>query len=312
MASYRATIPAEIPAKQVFDAVNGEVAAAMNGIVVTAAGDERMADFFSIAQDEVFKACTDPREILDKLSDGASLGRLCVDHRQWNVRLSRHFPKQVEDDCSIPLRDHYSVTVTLKSYPHIINEARKLADHASWLAPLEPPMWGNRVCENWGSTTDLLMLYRIPIPDVLAFLRKLGLGENQNLEAYGEVQEKVEFKRFSVDLKRFGFRGCYSVYPEWPIHSSTNYRADAYGRFCTLVDSGSPGVLGSVGKRYCSFRCQDGRNTRTLALNQFDIYRTKTRRSLTVSFEQYADEDPPVGAFSGGVRKRLAALGMKI
>jgi hypothetical protein len=147
---------------------------------------------------------------------------------------------------------------------------------------------------------------------VLAFLRKLGLGENQNLAAYGEVQEKVEFKRFSVDLKRFGFRGFYSVYPQWPIHSSTNYHADAYGRFCAMVDLGSPGVSGSVGKRYCSFRCQDGRNTRTLALNLFDIYRTKTRRSLTVSFEQYADEDPPVRAFSGGVRKRLAALGMKI
>jgi hypothetical protein len=48
------------------------------------------------------------------------------------------------------------------------------------------------------------IVYRIPFPDVLAFLRKLGPGENQNLEAYGEVQEKVEFKRFSVDPRRFG------------------------------------------------------------------------------------------------------------
>ena len=312
MATYHATIPSEIPAKNVFDAVNAEVAAAMDGIAVCASGDERMSEFFSLADDEVFKACTDPRDILEKLTDGGSFGWICIDHGQWNVRLSRHFPKRVEDDRSVPVRDHYDACVTLKSYPHFNNEEQKLADHESWHGPLEPPIWGNRVSEFWGTTKDLLMSYRIRTANVVDFLAKLGIGKDGSLETYGEVQEKVAFEPSQIDLKQFGFRGLYSVYPEWPTPSSTNYPSDAYERFCALVDSGGPGVLASVGKRYCSFRCQDGKHTRTLALNKFDVHRTKTKRSLSISFEQYADEDPPVRAFSGGVRKRLAALGMKI
>jgi hypothetical protein len=33
---------------------------------------------------------------------------------------------------------------------------------------------------------------------------------------------------------------------------------------------------------------------------------------LFLSFEQYADDDPPVRMFSSGVRKRLVAIGAEI
>lgn len=121
-----------------------------------------------------------------------------------------------------------------------------------------------------------------------------------------------QFANFTIDLARYGFRGLYSVYPEWPVHGVTNYPNEACSRFCSLVDSKDSRVLASIGRRHCAFRCQDGRITRTLEGNRFDVCRTKTRRSVTVSFDQYSDEEPPVRSFSGGVRARLAGLGVKI
>jgi len=311
MATYYAKIPSDVSAKQVFDAVSAEVVTAMDGIVVAAHGDERMGDFFSPAADEVFKACIDRREIFQKLADGSSLGMLCINRRDWSVHINRTFTKTVEDDRTVPNRDHYSVRVNLKSYPHIGNDARKMTDYATWLDPLEP-LTGNRVSESWGITKDLNMFFRVRPSDLVPLLRKLGLPDGRDVEAFGDVQERVKLTMFTVDFSRFGFRGLYSVYSEWPVNSSTNYPNDAYVRFCGIVDSKNSGVRASVGRRNCAFQCKDGRTTRTLDGNQFDVYRTKTRRTVTVSFEQYADNDPPVRMFSSGVRKRLAALGAAI
>ena len=156
------------------------------------------------------------------------------------------------------------------------------------------------------------MHYRIRASRVPEFLRYLGLNEPNRVQAHGEVRELGNITPYPLELSSYGFRSLYSVYPEWPIAGVTNYQGPACARFCELVDVPDSGVLVSVGRRHCAFRCKAGGCTRTLAGNQFDVYCTKTRRSLRVSFDRYADEDPPVREFSGGVRSRLAQLGMKI
>jgi hypothetical protein len=312
MAKYYANIPEGVLTKEIFEAVSAEVVTSMDGIVVDAHGDERMGDFFCPKTEEIFKACISPREIYEKLSDGAALGRLCLSRGSLEVLVSRSFSKLVEDDCAVPVRDHYSVGVKLRSYPYMGNDERKKADYESWLSrfPLQS-VDGDKVCESWGVTKHLCMNYQVSVPELLTFVGKLGLPESGELQAYGDIQERGKLTPFSVDLARYGFRGLYSVYSEWPVRWSTNFPDDSYVRFCGVLDSSS-GVFLSVGRRYCAFRCTDGRSTRTLAMNQFDIYPTKTRKRITVGFDQYADEDPPVGAFSGGVRKRLANFGVKI
>ncbi len=312
MATYYATIPSDVSAKQVFDAVSAEVTNAMDGLCVAAQGDERMGEYFSTTDDEVFKACTNSKEILDKISDGAAIGTLCVNSGGWTVRLCRQFPRLVVDDSKVPFRDHYSVTVTLIGPDCFWDTAAIQQEYTKWLVPLEAADRANRVTRIHGATKDVSMAYRLHASQLPIFMRRLGLGERNEVEAYGEVQEKGQFTNFSVDLVRYGFRGLYSVYPEWPIHGITNYPNKACTRFCTLVDAHDSRVLASIGRRHCAFRCKDGRKTRTLEGNRFDVYRTRTRRSLTVSFDQYADEDPPVRAFSGGVRARLAELRVRI
>jgi len=312
MATYYATIPSDVSAKLVFDAVSAEVISAMDGVCVAVQGDERMGEYFSTTDDEVFKACTNPKEILQKICDGGSIGTLCVSGGGWSVRISKQFPRLVVDDSKVPCRDHYSVTVTLIAPDCFRDDAAIQQEYTRWLVPLETPDRANRVSRIHGVTKDVAMGYRIRASLLPAFMSRLGLGERNEVEAYGEVQEKGQLTNFSVDLARYGFRGLYSVYPEWPIHGITNYPNEACTRFCSLVDSHDSRVLASIGRRHCAFRCKDGRSTRTLEGNRFDVYRTKTRRSVTVSFDQYADEDPPVRAFSGGVRARLAGLRVKI
>ena len=312
MATYYARIPSDVSAKLVYDAVSAEVIKAMDGISVAAQGDERMGKYFSLADDEVFKACTDSEEILQKICDGASFGTLCVSGDGWNVRLCRRYPRLVVDDCTVPTREHYSVTVKLIAHPSFGDDAAIMREYARWLDPLETPDTANQITQSHGETKDVLMGYRIRASHVPALMRRLGLGRGNGVGAYGEVQETEKIRNFSVDLARYGFRGLYSVYPEWPVPGVTNYSSEASNRFCALIDANDNGVLASVGRRHCAFRCKDGRSTRTLEGNRFDVYLTKTRRSLTVSFDQYADEDPPVRAFSGGVRARLAGIGLKI
>lgn len=312
MATYHSIIPSGVLAKQVFDAVGEEVICAMDGICAVAWGDERMGEYFSITEDEVFKACTDSKEILQKICDGASVGTLIVGGDGWSIRLCRRYPRIVPDDSTIPCWEHYSVTVALIGHPSFGDDAAIKEEYARWLDLLEEPDSTNRITQSYGATKDVLMGYRIRASQLPAFMRRLGLGERNGDVAYGEVQEMERFTSFSVDLARYGFQGLYSVYPEWPIHGVTNYPSEACTRFCALIDAHDSGVLASVGRRHCAFRCKDGRSTRTLEGNRFDVYRTKTRRCLTVSFDQYADDDPPVRAFSGGVRNRLAALGVKL
>lgn len=312
MATYHAKIPSGVSASQVFDAVSAEVVGAMDGISVSAHGDERIGEYFSVSDDEVFKACADTREVLQKLCDGSSVGYLCVSGDGWSVQLCRHYTKIVVDDCTVPSRDYYSVIVTLIGSPCFGDDAAVQQEYTRWLAPLEEADTANRITRSYGVTKDVWMSYRIRSSQVPAFMRRLGVGDRSGVEAYGEVQETGKITSFSLDLDRYGFRGLYSVYPEWPFPGVTNYSSEACGRFCALIDAHGSGVLASLGRRHCAFRCRDGRSTRTLEGNRFDVYRTKTRRSLTVSFDQYADEDPPVRTFSGGVRTRLAVLGVKL
>ena len=206
MATYYSTIPSDVSAKLVFDAVSAEVISAMDGVCVAAQGDERMGEHFSTADDEVFKACTDSKEILQKICDGASIGTLCVSAGGWSVRLSRQFPRLVVDDSKVPCRDHYSVTVTLIAPDCFRDDAAIQEEYTRWLDPLEAPDRANRVSRTYGVTKDVSMGYRIRAPLLPAFMRRLGLGDRSEVEAYGEVQEKGQLTNFSVDLAHYGFR----------------------------------------------------------------------------------------------------------
>ena len=107
--------------------------------------------------------------------------------------------------------------------------------------PLEKPDTANQITQSHGGTKDVLMGYRIHASRVPAFMRRLGLGKRNGVGAYGEVQEREEITNFSVDLARYGFRGLYSVYPEWPIPGVTNYSSEASNRFCALIDANDAG-----------------------------------------------------------------------
>lgn len=312
MAYYFAKVQPGVATKQVFDAVSAEITSSMKGICVVASGDERMGRYFSVAEDEVFKACTNSAEILQKVCDGASVGRLCVHAESWRMNLYRRYPRIVVDDATLPSRDYYFVSVTLIASDCFENKAAIEKQYANRLDPLETPSFGNRVCEIHGPTKDVVLHYRIHTSQLPNYLHQLGVGERDDVEAYGEVQELKQITSFSVDPARYDFRGLYSVYPDWSAYKVTNYANDTYARFCDLIDNDNSGLLISVGRRHCAFRCKDGSSTRTLEGNYFDISRTKVKRSLAISFDQYADEDPPVRTFSGGVRARLAELGIKI
>lgn len=177
MATYHATIPSDVSAQLVFDALSAEVVRSMDGVCVAVHGEERMGEYFSTAKDEVFKACDDPKEILQKIGNGASVGTLCVNGGGWSVRLSRQFPRWVVDDSKVPCRYHYTVTVTLIGADAFRDDAAIEQEYSRWLVPLELPDQGNRVSRIYGATKDVAMGYRIRASLLPAFMSRLGMGE---------------------------------------------------------------------------------------------------------------------------------------
>lgn len=316
MAVYYATIPQQVSTEEVFVSANSEVLSGMDGIVVAAHGDERMGDFFTLSKDQVFRACIEPRDILARVCDGAALGFLTIRLEDRSVHISRTFPTREVDDCSIPQFDHYPVMIALVAHQGFSDDKSIHAEYERCLDLLEPIAGGNRFTLSYEEIKKVLMHFQLAPKNLPKLLRKLGVGEDGVVKAHGEIQELHQFGPADFDLAgvalRFGFRGLYSVYPEHATYSVTNYPLVDYSRFCDLVDMGFPNILASIGRRYCSFHCKDGRITRTLEGNRFDIYRTKTKRTVTVSFDQHADEDPPVRLFSGGVRSKLASIGIEL
>lgn len=311
MASCTAVIPPSISALDVFDTVSREIVASMEGISVAAYGDERIGNFFSVTEDRIFKTCTDAREIYQKVCDGSAIGTLSLRGDGWSASLDCPW-HTVVDDCTIPKQEHYAVSIALINHPGFGSEDVVANEYAKRLGLLEEPGdYVRKTSESWGDTRDVCLNYRIRFSRVPEFLRHLGLPDDDRIQTNGEIQELEKIAPFFVDFVRYGFRGLYAVYSE-PVRRVTNYPLEARARFCALVDAPDSGVLASVGRRHCAFRCKDGRVTRTLAGNRFDIHQSKTKRSLTIDFERYEDTDPPVKMFSGAVREHLAALGMKI
>lgn len=288
----------------------------MDGIAVAVHGDERMGEFFSLSEDEVFRACIDPRDIVARICDGASVGFLSIRSGDRSVRVSRTFPSLEVADGSRPRCESYSVMVTLVGYQDFADDERIHSEYENWLDLFDHGIGRNRFCRSYGESKDIMLEYQLRPENVEPLLRRLRVGLDASVEVHGDIQELQEFKPAGFDLAgcslRFGFRGLYSVYSDSQGVGVTNYPFEAYDRFCKLVDCDLPGILASVGRRRCSFRCKDGSITRTLGGNRFDVYRTKTRRTVSIGFEQYADEDPPVRLFSGGVRKQLAGIGIKV
>lgn len=312
MAQYYSAIPNSVSAKQVFECINREVVGGMDGIIVEAHGDERMADYFSVEKDIVYKACTDPEEILEKVEAGSLVGRLVLQSKEWSVSLCRNLSKQAEDDLSIPEFTFYTVGVTLISYPYMKDDRKIMMEYQKWLDPLEA-CEGNSTTGSYGKTIDVILNYRLPRDRILRFIKLLFLKTSGSFEAAcGQIQERARMRNVQLDLARYGFRGLYSVFPDWPVASVSNFGLSKYEQFCAAIDSAPRGVFVSIGRCYLSYGAKDGRITRTLGGNRFQIYNTKTRRSVSVGFEQYSNEDVPVRLFSGKIRAKLKTLDISI
>ena len=313
MATYNAKIPERVSARTVFEAVNEEAVGGMEGIIVSAHGDHRTGEVFSVEHDVVFKACVRWEEIVERIGSGSLVGRLNIENEGVEIVLSRMARKVRENDATVPEFNSYEVMMTLRDYPAIKDEARILADYEGWkIAPLSG--FAERAhTVIYGETKDVCFRYLLrvdAVADFLAVLREKLSGIPKRI--YGEVQEREAFREFEVDLERHGFRGNYSVYPDWPVPTLSNYPRGDYVRFCDAIDARRKSVFVSVGRGYVAYRASDGRITRSLRGNHFEIYGTKTGRSLCIGFEQYDDGDIPVRQFSRGIRKRLKGLGVVI
>jgi len=109
----------------------------MEGIIVVAHGNEKMANYFSTDVDLVYKACVEQREILDKINSNRKIGRLSVHFPNFQICVSHGFNKTVEDDISNSDVDYYNVSITLLNYPSKNDKNQINADYQSWLGPLE-------------------------------------------------------------------------------------------------------------------------------------------------------------------------------
>jgi hypothetical protein len=315
MAEYFAVIPKTVSTQSVFDAINREVVGGMDGIIVVAHGNEKMGNYFSMDKDLVYKACIEQREILDKINSNRKIGWLSVLFPNFQIYVSRGFNKIIEDDISNPDVDYYNVSITLLNYPSKNDKNQINADYQSWLGPLEL-IPGNRSVGLLGASCDIsknmAFMYKVKCIDFPDWMTALIAKSARDVQMHGEVQETKGFCKFEIDLKRYCFRGSYSVYPEWINPSVSNYPLTFVNRFSSAVDSAGSDCRISVGRKYVSYNSADGRKTRTLGGNHFNIYNTKTRRSVWVGFEQYSDDDIPVRLFSSAVRIKLKELDIKI
>ncbi len=309
MANYWSPIPAEVPSQAVFEAINSHTVGGMDGIAVSAFGDHGMAEYFDPSSDEVFKFCQSRIEICGKVAAGSALGNIEIRNATEHTTISKPpKPSIPEDDCSIPTTDIYDVRINLIN-PAEFGKAEALLGLYEQRLGILAPVSGNRFTQSWGETKDVWLFYKIKCRDLHRFLEAYDIENSR--EWFGDIQEKSQIKENPIDSSRYPFSHPYSVYSNsWK--NVCNYPISAKERFCSLLEGCPINLRLSVGRRFLSFKTDDGRQTRTLYGNQFDIHQHKGKRKLSISFEQYSDEDIPVRKFSGEVRKSLKQLGIKI
>jgi hypothetical protein len=312
MANYFASIPIAVRTEVVFEAINSHVVGGMDGLVVAAFGDHTLASCFDPATDEVLKFCVSSGEILEKVSTGSIVDDFDIRIPGESVRITRDFIKRTEDDASVLKHDRYNLIISLIDAPEFGSEAAINKAYEQRLnLPVQPP-FGNRFCKVYGATKDVQLFYSLGRHDLLPFLEAYAKQSAGRLEMFGAVQERGDITENVVDAALHPFRSPYAVYASYLAKYVSNYPMQSRERFCKLIDNCPENLKLEVGRSYLSFAATDGRNTRSLGGNQFSIYGSKGKRRLSVGFEQYADEDIPVRAFSGGVRQSLKGLGIKI
>lgn len=309
MANYWSPIPAEVPSLAVFEAINSHTAGGMDGIAVSAFGDHSMAEHFDPAADEVFKFCQSENEICEKVATGSTAGNIEIQNTTEHATISKP-PKPTipEDDCSIPRTDTYDVRIALINPAEFGKEEAILKSYEGRLGILAP-VPGNRFTMSYGGTKDVWLFYKIKCQDLHRLLETYEVEKSG--EWFGDIQQKTQIKENPIDSTRYPFSHPYSIYSN-SLKNVCNYPISAKERFCSLLDSCPINLSLSVGRRFLSLKTDDGRQTRTLYGNQFDIHHHKGKRKLSISFEQYSDEDIPVRKFSGEVRRSLKQLGIKI
>ncbi|MCD6052549.1 MAG: hypothetical protein K0Q55_3967 [Verrucomicrobia bacterium] len=309
MANYWSAIPAEVPSQAVFEAINSRTVDGMDGIAVSAFGDHGMAEYFNPASDEIFKFCQSQREICEKVAAGSTIGNLYIQSATEQIAIFKPYkPTIPEDDTSIPTTNTYDVRITLINADEFGMEEAILKSYEDRLGILAP-VSGNRFTMSYGETKDVALFYQIRCVNLCKFLEIYEVENSR--EWLGDIQEKSQIKENPVDSSHHPSCHPYSVYSN-SLKNVCNYPISTKERFCSMLDGCPLNLRLSVGRRFLSFKTDDGRQTRTLYGNQFDIHHFKGKRKLSISFEQFSDEDIPVRKFSGEVRKSLKQLGIKI